>query len=231
MQVAGLDSRAVLKAAAPALFRVPVGVAVTDPRGPLANLYQTETDYIACAVAGRQCEFAAGRTAARDAMRQLGQPPCAIPAGSDRAPIWPAGLTGSISHTKSLCVAVVTRDAASIGIDLEEATPLDPQLIPTICTMDEQAQIAGADMALRAKLVFSAKEAAYKAQYPLTKALFGFDHFAVALNLERQTFKATFQMDVGRFKEGHVLQGRFVDVAGHFVTAVTLPLDEYEGWI
>jgi hypothetical protein len=38
-------------------------------------------------------------------------------------------------------------------------------------------------------------------------------------------------MDVGRFKEGHVLQGRFVDVAGHFVTAVTLPLDEYEGWI
>lgn len=223
MQAAGLDNWAMLDAAARALFRVPVGLAVADPRQPVSGLYESESVHVARAVAGRQCEFAAGRRAARDAMRQLGQSPCAIPAAPDRAPIWPEGMSGSISHTRSLCVAVVTRGAASIGIDLEEATPLNPQLIPTICTPEEQMQIAGDDMALRAKLIFSAKEAAYKAQYPLTKTLLGFDHFKVTFDLSEQTFAAIFQIDVAQFKAGHVLTGRFAYVADHFMTAVTLP--------
>ena len=100
------------------------GVAVSEPvQGDLA-LWPDEAAAVARAIPKRRGEFAQGRSAARAAMGLLGHPPMAIPAGSDRAPIWPKGLVGSITHTNGLCAAALSQNAAALGIDAEQAVPL-----------------------------------------------------------------------------------------------------------
>lgn len=211
-----------LRAAIYGLFEMPVGVAVTDPRMAQPDVYPSEAVHIVRARAARQREFAAGRRAVRLAMQDAGLPDVAIPATLDRAPIWPTGIAGTISHAQTLCVAAVSVRAESIGIDLEEASPLEAHLLPDICSQAELLRIAGPDQGVLAKLIFCAKEAAYKAQYPLTTTLFGFDHFDVTLNVQECTFVAIFRAPAGRFKVDDMLAGRFAHVADHFVTAVTI---------
>ena len=78
-----------------------------------------------------------------------------------------------------------------------------------------------ADLAV-AKRIFCAKEAAYKAQYPLTKTLFGFDRLDVTLSAENPAFDAQFTQDTERFKRGEKLPGRVVSVAGHLVSGMAI---------
>jgi enterobactin synthetase component D len=155
----------------------PEGVvwAVSGPADP-AGLFPVERQAIARAVPARQAEFAGGRDAARAALAQLGLPPQPIPKGADRAPVWPEGVVASLSHTAGLCVAVAARarDWRGLGVDLERALPLDPGLVPTIASPAELDRLAPLEPGLAALHVFGAKEAAYKAQYPLTRSLFGF---------------------------------------------------------
>lgn len=206
------------------LFAGDVAVGVTDPRGPQPGLLAGEGGNLARAIEKRQREFAAGRAAARLAMAQLGGAAVPIPAGSDRAPLWPEGWRGSISHSSVLCAAVVTRGKRSLGIDLELATPLDEKLLSSICSADEISDLNPVDKLLQAKLVFSAKEAAYKAQYPLTAQVFGFHHLRVALDPARTGFTATFLRNTGPFALGSQLSGRYALVADHVVTAVSIDL-------
>jgi 4'-phosphopantetheinyl transferase EntD len=203
-----------------ALFDVPVAVAVSDPRAEQSKPLGDEAAHLARAFPARQREFAAGRTAARAAMVELGEQPCAILAGPDRAPIWPRGLRGSISHTSTLCAAVVGTGPYTLGLDIEENTDLAAGLHSTICSDAEIARIAGPNQARLAKLIFSAKEAVYKAQYPLTGLLFGFDHIDISLDLTHQCFTATFLKPAGCFALGDTLPGRFDGVADHLVTTV-----------
>ena len=216
------DDAAVINAAAAALFDGAVAVALTDPHQVQAPLWPQEAQFVAQAVAKRQAEFAAGRSAARAAMRALGGIDAAIPASADRAPSWPAGWHGSITHNDRWCLAAVTRGAAHLGIDIETATPLNPDLLPMICSAAEVARIAGTEQGMLAKVIFSAKEAAYKAQYPLTQTLFGFDHLDIVLDTDVGEFTARFLQPAGQFVAGDVLQGRFALAAKHIITAVTI---------
>lgn len=117
-----------------------VAVAARDPRMLPVTTDPSEGVAVERAVPARVAEYHAGRAAARAAMVTLGLPPRPIPMGPDRAPIWPSGLTGSISHTARSCVAAVgmSDDWAGIGVDLEEATALDPLLVGEVCTVPEQ---------------------------------------------------------------------------------------------
>lgn len=176
------------------------GVGVADPRAVSDPLWDAERPAMARAVPKRVLEFAAGRTAARAAMIDIGFEPAAIPMGEDRAPIWPDGMIGSIAHCDTVAIAVVTSKAPlnSIGIDVEENTPLPSDLWDTICTEKELAWLATHptdQQGLLAKQIFTAKEASYKAQYPLTGRLIGFD--AVEINLEGSSFAA--QIDQRRY--------------------------------
>ena len=222
MEGLGLGKTAQLCAATRSLFDIPVGVAVTDPRLAHRPLCDIEKPFIAKARSVRRLEFTAGRAAARQAMQEIGLAAQAVPAGPDRAPMWPLGLSGSISHSKSQCVAVVAQNAYSIGIDIEEAVPLDEALCASICSVSELSRIDGAEQGLLAKLIFCAKEAAYKAQYPLTRCLFGFDHLDVILDLPKQSFEVTFLKPAGHFSVGDQLPGRFSVAAEHLVTAVMI---------
>lgn len=195
---------------AKALFGPDVAVAALDPRHDHPGLLPGEAAAMAAARPGRRREFAAGRVAAHRAMAALGAPVWPVPAGPDRAPVWPPGLVGSISHDAGACLAVLARRSAlrSVGVDIEPDAPLDPALWDSICLPEERAWLAArpaGDRGRLARLIFSAKEAVYKLQYPLTGCLFGFETIAIAF--EGPTFRARFQNAVGPFVSGARLPG------------------------
>lgn len=184
-----------------------VGIGVTDPAAPNGPLWPAETVAMTRAIPRRQAEFAAGRAAARAAFSEIGLPRVAIPQGRDRAPVWPAGFSGSIAHCQQWCIAAVARhgDYATLGIDIEPATPLDADLTDIICTAPERDWLAvQPDPGLAAKMIFSAKEAVYKAQYPLTGDVIGFD--AVTLKMTRGSFTTTVAPHVPTIKGAITIQ-------------------------
>lgn len=138
--------------------------------GESATLFPAEKRGLERAVPARQAEFKAGRLAARRALAAADYPIMAIPKADDRAPVWPKGIKGSLSHAGGVAVVVLTDDpyVAAIGVDIEPNAPLDADLAPEICLDGEVTA------ARDARAVFSAKEAVYKAQYPLTHTVFGF---------------------------------------------------------
>ncbi|MCU9837683.1 4'-phosphopantetheinyl transferase superfamily protein [Ruegeria sp. WL0004] len=197
-------------------------IAAADPTRDY-EVYAEELAAIPGAVDKRRREFTAGRMATRLALRELGAPAMAVPMGADRAPIWPPGLLGTITHTGTACLAAVAWEGELrlLGLDLEEDSPLDPDLMPTICTPAETAWLAGQDNRGHwAKLIFSAKECAYKAQYRISRTLFGFDTLRITLDTANKGFTATFRTGVPGFKRGDILRGRFATGHGLIVTAI-----------
>ena len=206
-----------LAAAARGILPPGVAVAAANP-GTLYPMLPGET--LPGAIPARLREFSAGRHAARTALAALGHPVRPIPPGDDRAPVWPLGISGSITHSRTACLAAATT-GPGIGLDLEDDTPLEADLWSTILIPEEQRwALAQPNPGQAAKLIFSAKEAAYKAQYPVTLALFGFD--TLALQVADAAFTATFQRRVGPFAAGHTLHGRHIRAERHILTAVTL---------
>jgi 4'-phosphopantetheinyl transferase EntD len=121
----------------------------------------------------RRTEFATGRYCARMTMKKLGLKPVSIPIGVNRQPLWPADVTGSISHTKGLTGALMARkmDFRSVGIDIEGRRKVEPLLWHQLFTENEyrMLDLAGTnDAAELATLFFSLKESFYKMQFPLT---------------------------------------------------------------
>jgi len=111
------------------------------------------------AVAKRRAERAFGRACARTALAELGIAPAAIASSAGGAPMWPAGIAGSITHTDDYAAAAVVRDVVALGIDLESLahTARVPDLLATVALASERAHPAA--------LVFSAKESVYKCLY------------------------------------------------------------------
>ena len=123
------------------------------------------------AVAKRRREFAAGRGCARDALAALGVTGFPLVAGPDRAPIWPAGIVGSITHCEGLAGAAVAHEGQIVGLgfDAEPIKPLDMDLVSTICTPAEQRWMVSHPAPGTcgwAKVIFSAKEAVHKCIWP-----------------------------------------------------------------
>lgn len=116
----------------------------------------------------------AGRRLARGLMAQLGYGGSPIPRSASGAPVWPAGLVGSMAHDERVAVAAVglRRDFSAVGIDVEPAVALPPDMRELVATPRELRVIAGDP--LRGKLFFAIKEAVYKAVYPLDQVFLEF---------------------------------------------------------
>jgi 4'-phosphopantetheinyl transferase EntD len=199
-----------LAAALRTLLPPGAATAATDPQ---AEYPAFATEQIA-AVARRQREFAAGRAALRAAMADLGLPPVAVPMNPDRSPAIPPGLAASISHTAEVCLAAAMAGPPGLGIDAEPDLPLPSDMIDLVLTPAERGSAADA------RLIFSAKEAVYKAQYPVSRRLFGFD--AIAITLDSRSFAATFLQSVPGFPAGTRLNGRWIRAQGHIMTALVI---------
>lgn len=188
-----------------------------------------ESPMLAKATPARQAEFGAGRAAARQALRAIGLVPFAIPMGSDRAPVWPAGVVGSITHDDGLCLAVAARRSslAGLGIDLEPLDPLPRDLWPTVLTAADRVWLSTQDVDLRgayARMIFSAKEATYKALYPQTRRIVGFDAMDIRPDLARGRFSATLRIAFGALRAGSCLQGQLMCSKGHICTLMAVPI-------
>lgn len=139
-----------------------------------APLHPEETAAVARAVPKRRHEYAAGRACARAALARLGVPPGPLLRDEHRgAPLWPAGVVGSITHCEGYRAAAVARstDILTLGIDAEPHDRLPEGVLDAIVATDAE-RAALAELALRApdihwdRLFFSAKETVYKAWYP-----------------------------------------------------------------
>lgn len=187
--------------------------AVRDPQQSYP-LIGTEKDAVLSAIEKRKNEFSAGRDAARDALAQLGFDGVEIPVGNRRAPIWPKGICGSITHSKTVCIAAAARqsDVKSIGIDAEPDAPLKVDLRSAILH-ESELNVSGAE----AIVLFSMKEALFKAQFPVTGQMMGF-HDAKSdakrgLTLTRQ---------VGNFSKGTHFDVPVLRCEGHVISLCTL---------
>jgi len=163
---------AVLSPGMASLFPPLVVAAELRAPGDPSLLDPAERTAVAGAIESRVREFAAGRLCARRALRELGLER-AVPAAPDRQPIWPSAVVGSITHTEGLAAAVVAprRAFAALGLDTERAGRLKPELWPKICIAEEIAwleSLAPTERTAAATLIFAAKEAFYKCQYPST---------------------------------------------------------------
>lgn len=212
------------------------GVAVAECDGASAPaLLEEERVLVERAVPKRQRQFAAGRGCAREALAQLGVDSRSLVIGrtEKRAPIWPEGFAGSITHTEGHCAAAVTRigPILSVGIDVERRGALQDKILERICSPDERealAAIAAADPEDRSlgewgKLVFSAKEAFYKAFFPLAGVVLGFRDGHLEVDARRATFRMTLHDDQPRFADRRSVAGRFAFGTAHVFTAVTVP--------
>lgn len=192
-----------------ALLRAILPDGVQAAGGPVAALqgplWPAERATVARARDTRLAEFTAGRTAAR---RLIGDRP--LPRGTGGAPLWPPGTEGSISHAGGWALAVAGPGPRRLGLDLERLGAALP--LAEIATPDEIAALGAADPVR----LFSAKEAAYKAQFPLTGALIGFHDLAVALRGDG--FDATFTRDVPPFAAGDRIAGRQAAGGGFVVS-------------
>ncbi|WP_284164832.1 4'-phosphopantetheinyl transferase superfamily protein [Frigidibacter sp. SD6-1] len=121
-------------------------------------------DTLGRAVGKRRREYLAGRLCAAHALRRLAAPEALGQNG--RAPVWPAGTVGSITHTDRRALAIASRRHARLGLDCEEVMGAEQaeRLAPAILAPGDAAvRPASLGFAAFVTLVFSAKEAFYKA--------------------------------------------------------------------
>ena len=103
---------------------------------------------------------------------------------ADGRPRWPAGWTGSIAHSDGLAVAAVAplRTHRAAGIDVERDGALPPDDAAMVLADREQRWVAAqSDAAAAATLLWSAKEAAFKAWATAAGGLDGVDPVDIAV--------------------------------------------------
>lgn len=208
----------------------PGGVAAAEVHGRVAvdSLLPAERACVARAASSRAEDFAAGRLCAHEVLRALGLPRRPLVARQDRVPVWPPGAIGAISHTGDYCVAVAARttDLLSLGIDAERIDRIQSRLWPRLLRteeMDALRQLSPSRQARIAAAMFSAKEAFYKCQYPLTRSWLGFHDVAVQVSDDSCDFTITVRAaDHPAFCLAP-MQGRFALAGALVVAGVALP--------
>jgi 4'-phosphopantetheinyl transferase EntD len=212
---------------------LPHAVASAEAFGddPAATLFPEEEVAVARAVERRRRAFATARACGRRALAGLGLPAVAIPREESGAPRWPAGVVGSITHCAGYRAAAVARarDASSVGIDAEPNEPLPSGVLERIAAPAEIArlrELAASHPDVRwDRLAFSAKEAVYKAWFPLARRWLGFEDAELTADPLAGTFSVRLGVP-GPVVDGRPLAGfagRWVARDGLIATAVVVP--------
>jgi 4'-phosphopantetheinyl transferase EntD len=181
----------------------------------------------------RRAEFLTGRTLARRALRRLGVEAPAILPGERRSPGWPAGTVGSITHTREACAVVVAlaSDHAGLGLDWQPLGGMKEAFAAKVLTDPERTAWealhpgdGAGERTGRLALVFSAKEAFYKLQFPRTGAWIGFQAAGIEVDAEGPgTFAARLEDDIGPgYRAGDRYLGRYAFGGGTVATLLAV---------
>ncbi len=206
-----------------AMFTVPVAAMRCAIPLAGAGLWPAEEAAIAQSVAKRRDEFAAGRACAHICLDQLGLLAGPIPAGEMGMPHWPNGVTGSITHSDGIAMAVALRNGAvrALGIDIEPVGSVTEAMHAIVLTPAERAALPSQDRAIAATAIFSAKEAFYKAQFPISRRFV--DYCEVAVELAEGRFSVQIQSDIPSIgAAGQRFDGRWCMLDGHVLSAIAL---------
>ena len=152
----------------------------------VASLFPEEAKEISSMAQARQAAFSSGRYCAHTAQREIGRTPAPV-VRQGRVPIWAENLRGSITHSQDIVAAVVSSTVRGVGVDVERLNRVEERLYSRLFTPTEIEAIDGNREA--ATLMFSAKEAGYKAIYPLGQAYIGFQEAQIELDVDRQRFR------------------------------------------
>jgi len=197
------------------LFDDPRVHVLTQPvrESAVASLSVREAAALCGMAAKRRREFATARALARAGLeRYFGIHDFDLLNAEDRSPIWPDGIAGSISHSSSRAwVALVQAGYGSVGIDGEDRDELKRELWHLTLRDEEQAYLDTLDASIRGRralILFCAKEALYKAQYPLSGTYMGYHSLRVELE-EAGALRCTFHDSIGPFARGFMVHGRW----------------------
>ena len=214
-----------------------------DERSAIDSLFPAEARLSETYAERRRAEFAAVRTCARAALSRAGFAPAAILKGARGVPIFPPGAVGTLTHTEGLRAAAVAHDAhvRGVGVDAEPHGALPDGVLGAVSLPAERqwvTAILAAEPELRVdKLLFSAKEATYKAWFPLTRRWLGFEDAEIRFSVEELGtdhvgltatggFTSRILVEPGVVDGGaplEELRGRWVIAAGFVVAAIALP--------
>jgi 4'-phosphopantetheinyl transferase EntD len=196
-----------------------------------APLFPEEAAVVSRAVEKRRREFALGRECARRALASLGVPAAPLLPGKNRVPVWPQAIVGSITHCDGYCAAAVGPVASfsAIGIDAEVHRPLSASIIKMIARPEERLDLQtlprnGINWEC---VLFSAKEAVFKAWYPLTNTWLEFSDVSLRIAPATRSFRAELLVScaavdnraLSTFEGRFAVTPRFV-ATGTFVPAV-----------
>jgi 4'-phosphopantetheinyl transferase EntD len=193
--------------------------------------FPEEEPLIARSVAKRRNEFITVRYCARLALGELGVPPVPILKGDKGEPCWPDGVVGSLTHCDGYRGAAVgSQDTVrSVGIDAEPHDVLPNGVLNAISLPEERAEIERLPGELHwDRILFCAKEATYKAWYPLTKRWLGFEDAHIVFDIDEGAsaggFVSTILIDPAALSGPPLttLRGRWSVRDGLALTAIVL---------
>ena len=191
--------------------------------GPPFPLMGEEALAVNKAIEKRQKEYSAGRHLSRKLMEILDIQVCPLLRNTDRSPRWPQGMSGTITHTDEVCLVAAGRLPAKtfVGLDLEGSEPLGEDLLKFIVRQDELEQLPFDEVRRYAKLIFSAKEAFYKAQHPITQTMLDFLEVSLDLDISADTFQVRVHHDC-RFKLPKRIHGSWNWIGQFVLTGVRI---------
>ena len=177
-----------------------------DPRhyNALQELIPIQFNLSPAACAKRKNEFYSGRWCAVQSLIKKNESDLSIQIGKDRAPIWPKGVVGSISHSDQLAAALVDNNAncLAIGLDIQPASSmaLASDLKASILHPNEIKNFAQHYDEKLFDIIFSAKETLFKALYPSCSIFF--DHLdaeVFEINATSQTLQIKLLCSLGHY--------------------------------
>lgn len=212
---------------------LPGQVLAVEADGDLLDtaLYPAEEAAIRNAGDKRRREYTTGRACAHTALTRLGVPQQPILAGAHGEPCWPTGVVGSITHCDGYraCAVAYATEIVAMGIDAEPNERLDEAVLCDIACAEELALLDELTLSEPAtcwdRLLFSAKEAVYKAWFPLTRRWLDFTDAAVTFDVSQHAFYARLLVR-GPLADGPgvgIFRGRWLVRDGLVLTAVALP--------
>lgn len=177
----------------------------------------------------RKEEFLLGRMCSSLAHKiQFNRQLLVLPYSTDRSPLWPQGVIGSITHNRDYVGAAVGSSdlLKGVGIDLEEMGRTKLELKSHITNSLDLPSHPNLSTEELLTLIFSIKESLYKALYPQVHQFFGFQDAAVCeIDFLNGTFVIKLFKELSQeYRPGSLNEftGQFSIQEGHCLTVIEI---------
>lgn len=214
---------------------VGVRVPTTVEAGDLCAVPDDERDFLINLSPARKPTWLAGRIALHAALQDLGLDDGAVLVTGRGAPKLPAGVTASISHKRTLAVALAAPkiDGLSLGVDIEPVPAVPASLgepswngrpdissrVMTGTELDALALLPEPQRRREVVLHFSIKEALYKALNPIVGRYVSFQEATV---LPASDGSVAVTLGLAKHEGPFVAEARWSEIEGHLLTTAAL---------